>query len=149
MLSVNVKALSSTAKRYYREVSAMTVSAHQTTSVTLTWALKNSSPKFPAFDSLRGRHDDRINEILKVFLPQPDNVLSQSQQIPTHTTNSVGGMLKPPAPEAVFPITPFQVSLLCTCTLKSPRRTTKSPVGAPYSTSPKDYKKTGYSVLLL
>ncbi|MEQ2286184.1 hypothetical protein AMECASPLE_039673 [Ameca splendens] len=43
--------------------------------------------------------DGRIEEILEVLLPPPDNVPSQGQQPPTPTVNSVGEALLP-SPEA-------------------------------------------------
>ncbi|MED6271945.1 hypothetical protein CHARACLAT_025339 [Characodon lateralis] len=44
--------------------------------------------------------DGRIEEILEVLLPLPDNVPSRGQQPPTPTVNSVGEALLPP-PEAL------------------------------------------------
>ncbi|MED6243028.1 hypothetical protein ATANTOWER_013801 [Ataeniobius toweri] len=44
--------------------------------------------------------DDRIDEILEVLLPPPDNVPSRGQQLLTPTVNSVGEALLPP-PEAL------------------------------------------------
>ncbi|MED6263734.1 hypothetical protein CHARACLAT_007480 [Characodon lateralis] len=44
-------------------------------------------------------HDGRIEEILQVLLPPPDNVPSRGQQLPNPTVNSVGEALLPP-PEA-------------------------------------------------
>ncbi|MED6273549.1 putative glutamine--tRNA ligase [Characodon lateralis] len=44
--------------------------------------------------------DGRIEEILEVLLPPPDNVPSRGQQLPTATINSVGEALLPP-PEAL------------------------------------------------
>ncbi|MED6247857.1 hypothetical protein ATANTOWER_019495 [Ataeniobius toweri] len=38
----------------------------------------------------------RIEEILEVLLPPPNNVPSRGQQLPTHTLNSVGEALLPP-----------------------------------------------------
>ncbi|MED6234411.1 hypothetical protein ATANTOWER_029006 [Ataeniobius toweri] len=40
--------------------------------------------------------DSRIEEILEVLLPPPDNVPSRGQQLPTPTVNSVGEALLPP-----------------------------------------------------
>ncbi|MEQ2241125.1 hypothetical protein ILYODFUR_022219 [Ilyodon furcidens] len=44
--------------------------------------------------------DDMIEEILEVLLPQPDNVPSRGQQLPTLTVNRVGKALPSP-PEAL------------------------------------------------
>ncbi|MEQ2242716.1 hypothetical protein ILYODFUR_038888 [Ilyodon furcidens] len=43
--------------------------------------------------------DGRIEEILEVLLPPPNDVPSRGQQLPNHTVNSVGEALLPP-PEA-------------------------------------------------
>ncbi|MEQ2301364.1 hypothetical protein AMECASPLE_035123 [Ameca splendens] len=56
-------------------------------------------PRVPSLCFHQGMHDGRIEEILKVLLPPPDNVPSQGQQPPTPTVNSVGEALLPP-PEA-------------------------------------------------
>ncbi|MED6231598.1 hypothetical protein ATANTOWER_032411 [Ataeniobius toweri] len=47
--------------------------------------------------------DGRIEDILKVLLPPPDNVSSLGQQLPIPTVNSVGEALLPPpkAPDSL------------------------------------------------
>ncbi|MED6234201.1 hypothetical protein ATANTOWER_024403 [Ataeniobius toweri] len=66
-----------------------------TTSVTSAWVMKESNAESPA--SVSTRECGRIEEILEVLLPPPDNVLSQGQQPPTPTINSVGEALLPPS----------------------------------------------------
>ena len=48
---------------------------------------------------LYGRRVSGIEEIFEVFLPQPDDIPSRGQQLPSSTVNGVGGGLLPP-PEA-------------------------------------------------
>ncbi|MEQ2308688.1 hypothetical protein AMECASPLE_030825 [Ameca splendens] len=61
-----------------------------TTSVTSAYVMKSPTP------SPQSLHDGRIEEILEVVLPPPDNVPIQGQQLPTPTVNSVGEALLPP-----------------------------------------------------
>ncbi|MED6274735.1 hypothetical protein CHARACLAT_019384 [Characodon lateralis] len=53
-------------------------------------------PRVPSLCFHQGMRDGRIEEILEVLLPPPDNVLSRGQQPPTPTVNSVGEALLPP-----------------------------------------------------
>ncbi|MED6258158.1 hypothetical protein ATANTOWER_003630 [Ataeniobius toweri] len=53
-------------------------------------------PRVPSLCFHHGMRDGRIEEILEVLLPPPDNVPSRGQQLPTPTVNSVGEALLPP-----------------------------------------------------
>ncbi|KAK5607704.1 hypothetical protein CRENBAI_014113, partial [Crenichthys baileyi] len=53
-------------------------------------------PRVPSLCVHQGIRDGRIEEILEVLLPPPDNVPSRGQQPPTPTVNSVGEALLPP-----------------------------------------------------
>ncbi|MEQ2179053.1 hypothetical protein GOODEAATRI_020582 [Goodea atripinnis] len=53
-------------------------------------------PRVPSLYFHLGMRDGRIEEILEVLLPPPDNVPSRGQPLPTHTVNSVGEALLPP-----------------------------------------------------
>ncbi|KAK5608155.1 hypothetical protein CRENBAI_003510 [Crenichthys baileyi] len=59
--------------------------------------MKESKPRVPSLCFHQGMHDDRIEDILEVRLPLPDNVPSRGQQPPTPTVNSVGKALLPPS----------------------------------------------------
>ncbi|MED6268232.1 hypothetical protein CHARACLAT_020223 [Characodon lateralis] len=69
------------------------------TSVTSGWVIERVQPQVPSLCLYQGMCDGRIDEILKVVLPPPDNVHSRGQQLPTRTVNSVREALLPP-PEA-------------------------------------------------
>ncbi|MED6265991.1 hypothetical protein CHARACLAT_031038, partial [Characodon lateralis] len=60
-------------------------------------------PRDPSPCFHQGMRDGRIEEILEVLLPPPDNVPSRGQQFPTPTVNSVGeALLSPPeAPDSL------------------------------------------------
>ncbi|MEQ2185274.1 hypothetical protein GOODEAATRI_016482 [Goodea atripinnis] len=73
---------------------------HQyTTSVTSGWVIERVPPQVPSLCLYQGMCDGRIDEILKVLLPPPDNVPSRGQQLSTRIVNSVRKALLPP-PEA-------------------------------------------------
>ena len=88
----------------------------------------------------------------------PGHFLQLSREDPKAFPGQLSDIVTPACPGSssgsppggtFLPITPLQVTLsLPTWALKSPSRTTESPVGALSSTPPRDSKKARYSALL-